>query len=114
MWWFPCGCLSKFLSSQQKIGFQELQNNNFFERGKNEDTHDTKRTSIEKIYLCGGDSNLAGFVEYLSTGLGISVKIEIANVFVNVNSLNTYVPEINFSDSLSYATAIGLALRRQQ
>lgn len=81
---------------------------------KRDDTHDGEHTGIKKIYLCGGDSNLAGFVEYLTTGLNISVAVELANVFVNVNSLNTYVPEIAFSDSLSYATAIGLALRRQR
>lgn len=71
-----------------------------------------KREPIQKIYLCGGDSNLAGFTDYLATGL--SVPIELAQVMVNVNSLDQYVPEINFNDSLRYATAIGLALRRPQ
>ena len=69
-----------------------------------------KREPIQKIYLCGGDSNLAGFTDYLATGL--SVPIELAQVMVNVNSLDQYVPEINFNDSLRYTTAIGLALRR--
>ena len=60
--------------------------------------------------LGGGDSNLTGFAEYLATGL--MAPVELANVMVNVNSLDRYVPEINFRDSLSYATAMGLALRR--
>ncbi|MBI3634557.1 MAG: pilus assembly protein PilM [Candidatus Yonathbacteria bacterium] len=81
---------------------------------KRDDTHDAKHMGINKIYLCGGDSNLAGFVEYLTTGLDISVDVGLANIFVNMNSLNNYVPTISFSDSLSYATAIGLALRCQQ
>ena len=80
---------------------------------KREDTHDLKHAGIKKIYLCGGDSNLTGFVEYLMTGLDIPVEVALANVFVNVNPLNNYVPQIDFNDSLSYATAIGLALRRQ-
>ena len=75
-----------------------------------DDDYGKKRPTINKIYLCGGDSNLAGFAEYLATGL--PVPVELANVLVNVNSLDKYVPEISFGDSLRYATAIGLALRR--
>ncbi len=78
-------------------------------------THDDygkKRLPVKKIYLCGGDSNLSGFVGYLSQGLNI--QVELANVMINVNSLDLYVPEIKFSDSLSYATAIGLALRHSR
>ena len=71
-----------------------------------------KRPPVEKIVLCGGDSNLVGFGEYLSWGLGLPV--EVANVMVNVNTLDVYVPEISFNDSLRYATAIGLALRRSK
>ena len=71
-----------------------------------------KRTGIQKIYLCGGDSNLAGFAEYLASGL--SVPVELANTLINVNTLAEYVPEISFDNSLRYATAIGLALRRSK
>lgn len=74
------------------------------------DAYGRKRTAIQKIYLCGGDSNLAGFAEYLAEGL--SVPVELANTLVNVNTLEEYVPEISFSDSLRFATALGLALRR--
>ncbi|MHB1118024.1 MAG: pilus assembly protein PilM [Minisyncoccota bacterium] len=74
------------------------------------DDHGQKRAQIKNIYLCGGDSNLAGFVNYLAVGL--PVPVELAQVMVNVNSLDRYVPEISFNDSLRYATAIGLALRR--
>ncbi len=77
-----------------------------------DDDYGKKRLSIEKIYLCGGDSNLVGFVEYLAAGL--EVPVVLSNVMVNVNPLDLYVPEINFSDSLRYATAIGLALRHRQ
>ncbi len=74
------------------------------------DEYGKKRPVIQKIYLCGGDSNLAGFAEYLAEGL--SMPVELANTLVNVNKLDEYVPEISFSDSLRYATALGLALRR--
>ncbi|OHA83459.1 MAG: hypothetical protein A2408_02225 [Candidatus Yonathbacteria bacterium RIFOXYC1_FULL_52_10] len=74
------------------------------------DAHGRRRAGIEKVILCGGDSNLTGFAEFLS--LGLHAPVELARVMQNVNSLSKYVPEISFNDSLRYATAIGLALRR--
>lgn len=75
-----------------------------------DDEFNKARPIIQKIFLCGGDSNLAGFIDYLAAGL--PVPVTLANVMINVNSLEQYVPEISFNDSLRYATAIGLALRR--
>lgn len=74
------------------------------------DAHGKRRERIEKVILCGGDSNLTGFAEFLS--LGLHAPVELAQVMQNVNSLSKYIPEISFNDSLRYATAIGLALRR--
>jgi len=74
------------------------------------DQYGKKRPKIEKIILCGGDANLAGLPEYLNSGL--KIPVERANVMVNVNSFDKYIPEINFNESLHYATSIGLALRR--
>lgn len=76
------------------------------------DDYGKQRPSIQKIFLCGGDSNLAGFLDYLSSG--VVVPVEFASVMTNVNTLDEYIPEISFSDSLRYATAIGLALRRSK
>ncbi|HEC30531.1 MAG TPA: hypothetical protein ENI66_00765, partial [Candidatus Yonathbacteria bacterium] len=73
------------------------------------DQYGRKRPKIDKIILCGGDANLAGLPEYLSSGFNVAV--ERANVMANVNSLDSYIPEISFNESLHYATAIGLALR---
>lgn len=74
------------------------------------DSYGKKRPPIQKIYLCGGDATLPGLKEFLSTG--ISIPVSPANVMVNVNTLEDYIPEINFNDSLRYSTALGLALRR--
>lgn len=71
-----------------------------------------KHTEIQKVYLCGGDSNLSGFAEYLASGM--TAPVELANTLVNVNTLDGYIPEISFDNSLSFATAIGLALRQQR
>lgn len=73
------------------------------------DQYGKKRPKIEKIVLCGGDSNLKGLSGYLATNL--KVDVTLANVMVNINSFDKYIPEINFKDSLQYAAAIGLALR---
>ena len=64
---------------------------------------------IEKIILCGGNSNLAGLPEYLSGSL--KIPVERANVWINAFSLDDFTPNIDRFQSLSYATAIGLALR---
>lgn len=66
------------------------------------------RKKIENIILCGGDSNLLGFSDYLSSNL--KVPVSVANVWSNVNHLENYVPEISLKNSLRYATAIGLSL----
>lgn len=63
---------------------------------------------IKKIILCGGNSSMIGLSDYFS----VSMKnpVEIGNVWVNMINLEGKIPEINFNKSLSFATAIGLAL----
>ena len=68
-----------------------------------------EKTEVSKLYLCGGESNLKGLTEYLSYDLKLPV-LE-ANPWVNISSFEEYIPEINSSQSISYATALGLALR---
>ncbi|MEK7567226.1 MAG: pilus assembly protein PilM [Patescibacteria group bacterium] len=63
---------------------------------------------ISKIIISGGDSNLAGFKEYL--GFKIGLPVEYGNAWTNVAPFEEYVPEIKFNESLSYSTAIGLGL----
>jgi len=68
-----------------------------------------ERPLVRKIILCGGDSNLIGFSDYLSVSM--KTKVDIANVWVNIGDTEECIPEMNFEQSLSYSTAIGLALR---
>ena len=63
---------------------------------------------IKKIILCGGDSNLIGFSDYLSVSM--KNKVEMANVWINVADSDNYIPEINFRQALSFSAALGLAL----
>ncbi|MEO8638144.1 MAG: pilus assembly protein PilM [Candidatus Taylorbacteria bacterium] len=63
---------------------------------------------IQKIILCGADSNLHGFDEYLA--ITLKIECEVANVWTNLFSFEEYIPELSFADSLNYPTAIGLAM----
>ncbi|HAS84704.1 MAG TPA: hypothetical protein DCS23_01340 [Candidatus Yonathbacteria bacterium] len=101
--------LSLALMTTVSILRDEINKHQTYWQGHNYD-NGGKHPTIEKIYLCGGDSNLAGFVTYLASGL--SSPVELANAMINVNTLDEYIPEISFNDSLRYATALGLALRR--
>lgn len=64
---------------------------------------------IKKIILCGGDSNLIGLADYFSVSM--KSKVERANVWINILDTEKYVPEINYKQALSFAAALGLALR---
>lgn len=68
-----------------------------------------KNSNIKEIILCGGDVNLDGFADYLNKNLKIPVKL--GNIWENIFFLDDYIPEINFKESLKYATATGLALK---
>lgn len=83
-------------------------NKNYIYWHTHKDEDGKKREKIQKILLCGRNSNLIGFVEYLTTSL--KVKVELANAWVNVNNFDNYIPEISFDESLGHVTSIGLAL----
>ncbi len=72
------------------------------------DTNKKKEDKISKIILCGGNASLVGLPEFLS--LGIDAPVEKAQVWQNAFSYDKYIPSISYEESLSYATAIGLAL----
>lgn len=63
---------------------------------------------IQKIILCGGESNLYGIVSYLKTSM--EMPVEYANVWVNIMDISKELPEMPFGESLTYPTVFGLAL----
>lgn len=71
---------------------------------------DSKNNKIEKILLCGGGANLKGLTDFLS--LELKMPVETANPWINVfpGSMKK-IPSLSFQESLSYATAIGLAIK---
>ncbi len=66
------------------------------------------REKIKKILLVGKDAAILGFKEYLTES--VRTEIDIANVWVNTLNYDEYIPPIEASDALNFATAIGLAL----
>lgn len=64
---------------------------------------------IGQVFLCGGNANVRGLPEYLSTALRIPVAR--ASVWQNAFPLQSHVPSIASNESLRYATVAGLALR---
>lgn len=64
--------------------------------------------AIDTIYLCGGHSNLSGLDEYLSASL--KLKVVQVDPWKNCFSVDEIIPSLNREASMSYVTAIGLAL----
>jgi type IV pilus assembly protein PilM len=63
---------------------------------------------IDGMYLVGGGSLLPGFAEYLSATMHMPVSL--ASVWKNILSFDDDIPELSQEESLSYATALGIAL----
>ncbi|HEY4500774.1 MAG TPA: type IV pilus assembly protein PilM [Candidatus Paceibacterota bacterium] len=66
-------------------------------------------TPVTHAILVGGNASVRGLPEYLEGALGIPVIT--GDVFINLASRDEWVPTLDYTESLAYATAIGLALR---
>ncbi len=64
---------------------------------------------VSRAILTGGNASVRGFPEYLQDILQIPVTT--GDVFTNFAPRDTWVPSLTYTESLAYATAIGLALR---
>ncbi len=65
---------------------------------------------VKKILLCGGGANLKGFTDFLSQEL--KIPVEIGSPWVNILAKSQKkAPQLSQEKSLSYTTALGLALR---
>ncbi len=67
-----------------------------------------RNEQIKRIVLCGGNANLTGLAQYLE--LSLKIKVENANVWVNILNTKNLVPEMTFEESLGYATVLGLSM----
>jgi Tfp pilus assembly PilM family ATPase len=72
------------------------------------DRYTEHKDNLDRVVVCGSEASIKGLQEYIEASSGVST--ELANVWVNVASLDKYIPPISKDKSLSYATVIGLAL----
>lgn len=71
-------------------------------------THEEK--NVRQVLLAGGQANIAGLKEFLQKEL--EKPVSLGNPWVNIFEQNPKeLPPLPFSQSLQYATALGLALR---
>ncbi len=64
---------------------------------------------ITQVILAGTHAAIRGLPEYMEETFGIPVRT--GDVFTNLASQEDWMSTLSYSDSLGYATAIGLALR---
>lgn len=64
---------------------------------------------VSKAILVGGNASVRGLPQYLESALHIPVIL--GDVFTNFASRDVWIPKLDYTESLAYATAIGLALR---
>lgn len=74
-------------------------------RATNLGTHEP----VTRAVLVGGNATLRGLPEYLEAALRIPVTL--GDVFQNFASRDHWLPPVDYTESLAYGTAIGLALR---
>ncbi len=64
---------------------------------------------VTRAILVGGNATLRGLPEYL--GAALKIPVELGDVFRNFASREEWLPPLDYTESLAYGTAIGLALR---
>ena len=64
---------------------------------------------VSRAIVVGGNASVRGLPEYLESALQIPVVA--GDVFTNLAPRDVWVPSLDYTESLAYATAIGLALR---
>ncbi len=64
---------------------------------------------VTRAILVGGNATVRGLPEYLSSSL--KIPVELGDVFRNLAPRADWLPPVDYTESLAYGTAIGLALR---
>jgi type IV pilus assembly protein PilM len=64
---------------------------------------------VTRALLVGGNATVRGLPEYLEASL--KIPVELGDVFCNLASRDVWLPPLDYTESLAYGTAIGLALR---
>jgi len=100
--------LSAMLSTVSAIRDEIARNLEYWqERAAQSSSHEP----VTQAFLVGGNASVRGLPEYLEGTLRIPVMS--GDVFTNLLSRDRWIPDIDYTESLAYATAVGLALRDQ-
>ncbi len=67
---------------------------------------------VKKVLIAGKEAGIIGFRDFLT--ISLKIPVEVANVWMNIMSFENEIPEISMKESLSYGTAFGLALLKDQ
>ena len=67
------------------------------------------REPVTRAILVGGNATVLGLPEYLEASL--KVPVALGDVFSNFAPREAWLPPLEYTESLAYGTAIGLALR---
>ena len=70
----------------------------------------TTHEPVTRAILVGGNATVRGLPEYLESAL--KIPVELGDVFTNLASRDSWLPPLDYMESLAYSTAIGLALRQ--
>ncbi len=76
------------------------------------DDEGKERPKIKKIILVGEGKDLSELAEYFSKGM--KIPVELANVWANILNIEEDIPEMDFKESLAFASAISLALEDKE
>lgn len=68
--------------------------------------------TISRALLVGGNATVRGLPEYLQASL--KIPVELGDVFCNFAPRDAWLPPLEYTESLAYGTAIGLALREYE
>lgn len=97
--------LASMLSTVSAIRDEILLRLNYWQERASTGAH----APVTHAILAGGNASVRGLPEYLEGSLRIPVSA--GDVFLNLASRDTWIPPLDYTESLAYATAIGLALR---
>jgi Tfp pilus assembly PilM family ATPase len=67
---------------------------------------------VKKVLIAGKEAGIIGFRDFLA--ISLKIPVEVANVWTNIMSFENEIPDISMKESLSYGTAFGLALLKDQ
>lgn len=97
--------LATMLSTVSAIRDEVLRRLDYWQ---NKVARDGAHRPVERAVLVGGNASVRGLPEYLESAL--SIPVTTGDVFTNFAPRNSWIPALEYGESLAYATAIGLAL----